>query len=80
MYLASLGYRPISINEGLATIMSELANDNFTGIGISMGGGMCNICLSYLSVPVLNFSVQKGGDYIDSMVVPLWASLPPVSK
>ncbi len=68
MYLASLGYRPISINEGLATIMSELADDNFTGIGISMGGGMCNVCLSYLSVPVLNFSVQKGGDYIDTMV------------
>ncbi len=68
MYLASLGYRPISINEGLATIMSELADDNFTGIGISMGGGMCNVCLSYLSVPVLNFSIQKGGDYIDTMV------------
>lgn len=68
MYLTSLGYRPISINEGLATIMAELANDNFTGIGISMGGGMCNICLSYLSVPVISFSIQKGGDYIDTMV------------
>ena len=68
MYLTSLGYRPISINEGLATIMAELSNDNFTGIGISMGGGMCNICLSYLSVPVISFSIQKGGDYIDSMV------------
>ncbi len=68
MFLSSLGYRPISINEGLATVMSELSNDNFTGIGISMGGGMCNICLSYLSVPVLNFSIEKGGDYIDNMV------------
>lgn len=68
MYLTGLGYRPICINEGLATIMAELANDNFTGIGISMGGGMCNICLSYLSVPVISFSIQKGGDYIDSMV------------
>lgn len=68
MYLTTLGYRPISINEGLATVMSELADDNFTGIGISMGGGMCNICLSYLSVPIITFSMQKGGDYIDSMV------------
>ncbi len=68
MFLSSLGYRPISINEGLATVMSELSNDNFTGLGISMGGGMCNICLSYLSVPVLNFSIEKGGDYIDNMV------------
>ena len=68
MYLTSLGYKPSSINEGLATVMAELANDNFTGIGISMGGGMCNVCLSYLSVPVITYSIQKGGDYIDNMV------------
>ncbi len=68
MYLTSLGYRAFSINEGLATVMAELANDNFTGIGISMGGGMCNVCLSYLSVPVISYSIQKGGDYIDTMV------------
>lgn len=68
MYLASLGYKPTSINEGLATVMSELANDNFTGIGISLGGGMCNICLAYLSVPVITYSIQKGGDFIDTMV------------
>ncbi|NOX25371.1 MAG: hypothetical protein GXP59_04540 [Deltaproteobacteria bacterium] len=68
MYLTSLGYKPSSINEGLATVMSELANDNFTGIGISMGGGMCNVCLSYLSVPIITYSIQKGGDYIDTLV------------
>lgn len=68
MYLSGLGYNPKAINEGLATVMSELANDNFTGIGISMGGGMCNVCLSYLSVPVITYSIQKGGDYIDAMV------------
>lgn len=68
MYLEKKGYKPIPINEGLATVMSELANDNFTGIGISMGGGMCNVCLAYLSVPVITFSIQKGGDYIDNMV------------
>ncbi len=68
MYLESLGYTPVSINEGMAVVMSELAEDNFTGIGISMGGGMCNVCLSYLSVPVITFSIQRGGDYIDTMV------------
>jgi hypothetical protein len=52
----------------MATVLSELSEDDYTGIGISMGGGMCNICLSYLSVPVVAFSLQKGGDYIDSMV------------
>ncbi|MCG6551211.1 MAG: hypothetical protein L7F77_02695, partial [Candidatus Magnetominusculus sp. LBB02] len=67
MYLEALGYTPISINEGLAVVMSELAEENFTGIGISMGGGMCNVCLSYLSVPVITYSIEKGGDYIDQM-------------
>ncbi|MEO5360750.1 MAG: hypothetical protein H7843_09945 [Nitrospirota bacterium] len=67
MYLETLGYTPVSINEGLAVVMSELADENFTGIGISMGGGMCNVCLSYLSVPVITYSIQKGGDYIDEM-------------
>ena len=65
--LGSMGYTPIAINEGLAVVMSELADEAFTGIGISMGGGMCNICLSYISVPVVTFSIQKAGDYIDSM-------------
>ena len=68
MYLTSLGYKSTAINEGLATVMAELANDNFTGIGISLGGGMCNVCLSYLSVPVITYSIQKGGDYVDTMV------------
>lgn len=66
-YLAGLGYSPIPINEGMATILSELSEDNFTGIGISLGGGMCNVCLSYLSFPVITFSIQRSGDYIDSM-------------
>ena len=68
MHLQSLGYSPISINEGMAVVLSELSATNFTGIGISMGGGMCNVCFSYLSVPVVKYSIQKGGDYIDSMV------------
>ncbi|MBF0343198.1 MAG: hypothetical protein HQL06_03115 [Nitrospirae bacterium] len=68
MYLGSFGYTPISINEALAIVMEELVDDNFTGIGISMGGGMCNVCLAYLSVPVITFSIQRGGDYIDAMV------------
>jgi hypothetical protein len=26
---------------------------------------MCNVCLAYLSVPLVSFSINKGGDYID---------------
>lgn len=65
IYLESLGYTAISINEGLAAVMAELADNNYTGIGISMGAGLCNVCLSYMSVPVITYSIPKGGDYID---------------
>ena len=68
IHLTTLGYTPIPINEGLAVVLSELADNNFTGFGISMGGGMCNVCFSYLTVPVVSYSIQKGGDYIDAMV------------
>ena len=42
-----------------------MEDDSFTGMGISAGGGMCNVCLAYLSVPLVSFSINKGGDYID---------------
>jgi hypothetical protein len=63
--LEELGFEPTSINEGLAVIYGELEDANYTGIGISCGGGLCNVCLAYLSVPVLSFSIPKAGDYID---------------
>ncbi|MBW2062386.1 MAG: hypothetical protein JRI95_12630 [Deltaproteobacteria bacterium] len=66
--LGGLGYSPISINEGMAIVVSELSKDDYTGIGISMGGGMCNVCLSFLSFPVITYSIQMAGDYIDEMV------------
>ncbi len=63
--LTGMGYDVTPINEGLAVVFSELEDTNFTGIGISCGGGMCNLCLAYLSMPVFSFSVSKGGDFID---------------
>lgn len=65
--LGQLGYEDVrSVNEGLAVIYSELEDTNYTGFGVSCGGGLCNVALSYLSVPVLSFSIPKGGDFIDS--------------
>src|SRR5258706_10271041 len=63
--LTELGYQPASINEGLAVVYSDLEDSNYTGIGVSCGGGLCNVCLAYLSVPVLTFSIPKAGDFID---------------
>ena len=67
-YLSERGYTPLAVNEGLAVVLAELADESFTGIGISCGGGMCNVALSYLSVPSLTFSIAQGGDFIDSAV------------
>ncbi|HYM35286.1 MAG TPA: hypothetical protein VET48_07805 [Steroidobacteraceae bacterium] len=67
-YLRGKGYTPLAVNEGLAVVLAELAEESFTGIGISCGGGMCNVALSYLSIPSITFSLAQGGDYIDAAV------------
>ncbi len=66
--LGSLGFRAQPLNEGMAAVYSELADHNFTGLGISFGAGMTNVCLSYYAVPVSQFSVARGGDWIDRQV------------
>ncbi len=67
-FFQSQGYKPVAINEGLAVIFSELEDNNFTGIGVSCGGGMCNVTLAFLSIPSIMFGIAKGGDYIDAAV------------
>src|SRR5579885_42917 len=64
--LVDLGYAATAIAEGLDDVFGELGNCNYTGIGISCGSGLCNVCLAVLSVPVISFSVPKAGDYIDN--------------
>lgn len=68
MILRKLGYRPSKIDEGHSVVFAELQEQNYTGIGISCGGGMSNICVSYRSMPALSFSVCRGGDWIDRNV------------
>lgn len=75
-YFRSMGYRVKTINEGLAVVLTELAEKHFSGVGISLGGGMCNVCFSYLSLPVLTFSILKAGDYIDHSVAAVMNMLP----
>lgn len=66
--LKKLGYAPKPLQEGHAVVFAELAEDDFTGIGISCGGGMFNICVAYKSIPALAFSTSRGGDWIDRNV------------
>lgn len=74
-FLASLGYKVECVNEALAIIYSECptmeAPDEasgvakFSGISMSYGSGMTNCCLAYKQLPLLTFSVEHAGDWID---------------
>lgn len=69
--LGALGYVAKSIHEGYAVIFSELDDDEimpFTGIGVSCGGGMFNICVAYQAIETLSFATTRGGDWIDKNV------------
>lgn len=67
-YLREMGFNPTSLNEAFAIAYSELLNDNLTGMCLSFGAGMCNSIVLYDGDPVLQFSVTKGGDWIDQAV------------
>lgn len=64
--LTKLGYKPAPIIEGQAVVLSELADEDYTGVGISCGGGMFNVSVSYKSMPCLTFSTSRAGDWIDA--------------
>ncbi len=66
--LRKLGYTPRPMLEGHAIVFAELKEEDYTGIGISCGGGMFNVCVAYKSVPALTFATSRGGDWIDNNV------------
>lgn len=65
--LSELGYAPRAINEAEALCYSELENDDYTGVALSWGAGMVNVCVMLNGEPVLTFSTTKSGDWIDRM-------------
>lgn len=65
--LEECGYEARSINEAEALCYSELADDDYTGVAMSWGAGMVNICVMLSGEPVVKFSTTKSGDWIDRM-------------
>lgn len=57
--LGELGFKGEALNEAQAIVFSECVKDNFSGIGISYGSGMTNVCLSYNAMSALEFSIAK---------------------
>ena len=65
--LDSCGYNARSINEAEALCYAELADNDYTGIAISCGAGMTNVCVMLNGEPTVVFSTTKSGDWIDRM-------------
>lgn len=53
------------INEALALVYAELGKKAFTGIGISFGAGMVNLCYAMYGNPLFKFAIVNSGDWID---------------
>lgn len=65
--LNEVGYNAQAINEAEALCYAELEGENYTGLGISCGSGMTNICVMLNGEPTVLLSTTKSGDYIDRM-------------
>jgi hypothetical protein len=66
--LKECGYSPKAINEAEAICYAELESENYTGVSVSAGSGMQNVCVMLNGEVVVKFSTTKSGDYIDRMV------------
>jgi hypothetical protein len=60
------GYTPHPMNEAMAIIYSQCADESFSGLSVSFGSGMCNVALAFQTVKALDFSLARGGDWVDS--------------
>ena len=66
--IETYGYDVKVIEESVALAYEGLVDNELTGIAISMGAGMCNICVMYQGMSSLSFSVARGGDWVDANV------------
>lgn len=61
------GYDVKSINEAEALAYAELEDNDYTGVAVSCGAGMTNVCVMLNGEPTVIFSTTKSGDWIDRM-------------
>jgi hypothetical protein len=65
--LGECGYDAKAINEAEALCYAELGDEDYTGIAISCGAGMTNVCVMLNGEPTVVFSTTKSGDWVDRM-------------
>lgn len=75
--IKGLGYEPKPIQEARAIALAELADDRFTGLAISCGSGTTTVWLGLLGMdnPNFQFSIDRGGDWIDTNAAENFAGL-----
>lgn len=56
---------PKAINEALAVVYAELGKKAYTGVGLSFGAGMINVCYAMYGNPIFQFAIVNSGDWID---------------
>jgi hypothetical protein len=66
--LADLGFEPKPFNESFAIIVKEAEKNGFSAVALSYGAGMCNVAMGYQGLPILEFALNRGGDYVDTKV------------
>jgi hypothetical protein len=75
--LKGKGYVPKAIQEARAIALAELGDNRFTGLAISCGSGTTTVWLGLLGMdnPNFQFSVDRGGDWIDTNAAENFAGL-----
>ena len=74
--ISEIGFTPEPLNEAVAIIYAECADTDFSGISISFGAGLTNVAVVYKSIPVLEFALIRGGDWIDDNVAQAVGTIP----
>lgn len=63
--IESLGYKAESMNEAASIVYSNCAEEQFTALASSFGGGLVNTALLFQTMCGMVFSIQKAGDFLD---------------
>ena len=68
LYIKRMGFEAVSVNESFAVALSELIDVGLTGAVFTYGAGLCNFSIIHEGDPIIQFSVQKSGDFVDNSV------------
>lgn len=63
--LSLKGYRTLLVHSGLACVLSELNDQRFTGIGLSLGATTSSLCVAQNGRSLGEWTVRRGCDQID---------------